>query len=379
MSSGINTLLANEKLLDKLRRQRVALLTNTSCRTSTGKETFRALNDALSTSSKTGISNLFVPEHGYYLNISAGNLVPDVLNDLQNINIYSLYGVRKWPTNNQFNSLDSLVIDLRDVGVRCFTYATTAALTARAALNEGIKVIVCDRINPIGTNKDGPTLDPKYRSFLAYFYTPFIHGQTIGSLLQDLLKQHPMSENLSIISGQLINHKIIKKTLPPSPSLQTSDSIQLYSGLVMLEGTNLSEGRGSPLSFRCVAAPWLKSEALADDANNWPTGVKAEACTIKCSTGQYKEKSIPAVKFEPTYLECDAFSLGIHLLSWISNKQPEFMWKSTKFIPLDNKSYIGGTNTDESYVIDNLLGDNSFRLAISRGESPINIISNWRT
>ena len=378
MSSGIDSLLANENLLEELKRQRVALLTNISCRTSTGKESFRALNDALSTSSKTGISNLFVPEHGYNLNISAGNIVPDVLNNLKNINIYSLYGVRKWPTNNQFSALDTLVIDLRDVGVRCFTYATTAALTVRAALNEGVKVIICDRINPIGNNRDGPTLDPKYRSFLAYFYTPFIHGQTIGSLLQNLFKQHPMSENLSIIPGQIINYDIIKIFISPSPSLQTAESIQLYPGLVMLEGTNLSEGRGSSLSFRSVGAPWLKSESLVDDANNWITGVNAEVCTIKCSTGKYKGKTIPAVKFEPNYLECDGFKLGVHLLSWLANKQPEFMWKKSKFIPLDNKRYKDKSITEENYIIDNLLGNDSFRLAISKGESPINIMDKWR-
>ena len=378
MSSGIDNLLANEKVLEKLRRRRVAFLTNTSCHTSTGKESFMALNEALSTSSKAGISTLFVPEHGYNLNISAGNVVPDVINNLKNINTYSLYGSRKWPTNDQLNSLDTLVIDLRDVGVRCFTYATTAALAARAALNEGLKVVICDRINPIGNNTDGPTLDPKYRSFLAYFYTPFIHGQTIGSLLKVLLKEHSMIENLSIIPYQIINYKDQKIFLPPSPSLQNADSIQLYPGLVMLEGTNLSEGRGSSLSFRCVSAPWLKSESLADDANNWPTGVRAEACKVKYSTGQYKGKILPAVKFEPNCLKCDGFSLGIHLLSWIANNQPEFIWTKSKFIPLDNKSFIDESITEENFIIDNLLGDNSLRLAISRKENPINIVDMWR-
>ena len=217
----------------------------------------------------------------------------------------SLYGERQAPAAQHLAAIDTLIIDLRDVGVRCYTFATTAAIAAEAALNAAIDVIVCDRENPLGTATDGPLLDPPFKSFLAYFEVPFVHGRTLGCLVANALSNHRDSDRLTVISAQSGHFSNDGAWVSPSPALTTRDAVQFYAGLVLLEGTNLSEGRGTPLSFRCVGAPWLDAAAAADAANGWPTGVAATVCDIQPVAGDYTGQTLPAIRFERSAAWCD--------------------------------------------------------------------------
>ena len=165
--SGIDRLLADSNRLAQLRHCRTGLLTNSASRTADGTASADALNRALADGSKPGLACLFAPEHGYATDAAAGAAVADSRDQTSGIDVVSLYGQLRAPTPQHLDAIDILIIDLRDVGVRCYTYATTAALTAEAALNAGVDVIICDRENPLGGATDGPPLDPQFRSFLA--------------------------------------------------------------------------------------------------------------------------------------------------------------------------------------------------------------------
>lgn len=376
--SGVDRLLADGDRLDVLRRRRVALLTNAACRTADGTQSASALNTALADASKPGLACLFAPEHGIATNLAAGASVADRRDRANGIDVISLYGQRQAPAPEHLDAIDTLVIDLRDVGVRCYTYATTAAIAAEAALDAGIDVIICDRENPLGASADGPPLDPDFRSFLAYFPVPFVHGRTLGFLVADALSHHPRSAALTVIAPQHGEPGRDGSWVPPSPSLQTPDTVQFYPGLVLFEGTNLSEGRGTPLSFRCIGAPWLDTAAAADAAHGWPTGIEATACEIQPATGDYAGQTLPAVRFERSSDQCDGFGFGVRLLAWAASAHEEFSWRSAPVMPLGPASGDPAQAPCERYVIDTLLGGNSLREALGRGDSGENILAMWR-
>jgi len=199
LSSGIERLLADGDRLDMLKQRRVGLLTNAGCRTANGTQSASALNQALAKGSNPGLTSLFAPEHGFATDAAAGASVADHRDGTSGIDVISLYGLRQVPEPQHLAAIDVLIIDLRDVGVRCFTYAATAAMAAQAALDAGIEVIICDRENPLGTATDGPPLDHGFQSFLAYFAVSFIHGKTLGTLVADTLNDHPHASELTVI------------------------------------------------------------------------------------------------------------------------------------------------------------------------------------
>ena len=372
--SGIDRLLADSNRLAQLRHCRTGLLTNSASRTADGTASADALNRALADGSKPGLACLFAPEHGYATDAAAGAAVADSRDQTSGIDVVSLYGQLRAPTPQHLDAIDILIIDLRDVGVRCYTYATTAALTAEAALNAGVDVIICDRENPLGGATDGPPLDPQFRSFLAYFATPFVHGRALGTLVADALSGHFHSDKLTVIPAQSGDSAPDALWVPPSPALQTPDAVHFYPGLVLFEGTNLSEGRGTPLSFRCIGAPWLDAAGAAKTANGWPTGVAATACEIQPDSGDFAGQTLPAVRFERTAVPCDGFGLGVRLLAWIASTHREFSWWTAPIIPLGT----GVREARERHVIDTLLGSDSLRKALDRGDSADDILSRWR-
>jgi len=346
-----------------LKHRRVGLLTNAGCRTANGTQSASALNEALAGPSRPGLTSLFAPEHGFATDIAAGASVADNRDGTTGIDVISLYGQRQAPEPEHLDAIDTLIVDLRDVGVRCYTYAATAAMAADTALDAGVDVIICDRENPLGTATDGPPLDPDFRSFLAYFAVPFIHGKTLASLVAGALNSHPRSDRITVVPPGDGETTSPAPWVPPSPSLTTPDTVQFYPGLVLFEGTNLSEGRGTPLSFRCIGAPWLDATAAAGAANGWPTGIEATACEIQPTTGDYAGQTLPAVRFERTAEQCDGLGLGVRLLAWAAEAHPEFSWRTTR---------------GDRPMIDTLLGSDSLREALGRGDSADDILAMWR-
>jgi len=254
---GIDVLLADPgRFLDG---RRVALLANQASLTGAGVPTLEALRAAPGVE----LVALLTPEHGWSGFEDDATPVADRRDPRTGLPLVSLYGPRRRPSSEALRSFDAVVVDLQDVGVRCYTYATTVALLCEAAAETGTRVVVCDRPNPLGARVDGPPLDPALRSFLGYLDVPFQHGMTIGALLSWATRG--LGVDLRVAAGDPTRQE--RFFVPPSPGLPTLEAVRLYPGLVLLEGTNLSEGRGTTLPFQLLGAPWLEGYALADALN----------------------------------------------------------------------------------------------------------------
>ncbi|MDF1522661.1 MAG: DUF1343 domain-containing protein, partial [Trueperaceae bacterium] len=254
MTFGIDALLADPgRFLDG---RRVALLANQASLTADGTPTLEALRAA------PGIEvvALLTPEHGWSGFEDDATPVADRHDPRTGLPLLSLYGPRRRPAPEALRAVDAVVVDLQDVGVRCYTYATTAALLCEAAAAAGTRVIVCDRPNLLGPRVDGPPLDPTLRSFLGYLDVPFQHGRTIGGLLKRATRGLGVDLRVAPLAD---GDAAPRPFVPPSPGLPALDAVRLYPGLVLLEGTNLSEGRGTTLPFQLLGAPWLEGYALA--------------------------------------------------------------------------------------------------------------------
>ena len=266
MLLGIDVFLAEpERFLGGARR--VALLANQASLTADGRTTLEALR----AHPDLELVALFTPEHGWSGFEDDSTSVPDAEHPTAGLAQHSLYGPRRRPDAAALCSVDAVVVDVQEVGVRCYTYATTLALLLEAAAETGTRVVVCDRPNLLGPRIDGPALDPALRSFVGYLDVPFQHGLTIGELATlhaGTALRGAVDLAVAPLRGWSRGDPVRGPWVPPSPGLPTPAAAVAYPGLVLLEGCNLSEGRGTTLPFQLLGAPWLDAYALARELND---------------------------------------------------------------------------------------------------------------
>jgi uncharacterized protein YbbC (DUF1343 family) len=187
--------------------------------------------------------------------------------------VYSLYSETREPTADMLRGLDLLVIDLQDVGTRIYTYIYTMAYCLTAAKRHGVKVIVCDRPNPIGgAQVEGPMLAPGFESFVGLYPIPMRHGMTIAELARLFNEHFAIGADLDVVTmdgwrREMYHDDAQAPWVMPSPNMPTLDSAIVYPGTVLFEGTNVSEGRGTTRPFELVGAPWVVAEPFADRLN----------------------------------------------------------------------------------------------------------------
>ena len=220
------------------------------------------------------IGALFGPQHGFTSDLQENMIEsPHATDSRRRVPVYSLYSETREPTAKMLAGLDALVIDLQDVGTRIYTYIYTMANCLRAARTHGMPVIVCDRPNPIGgVAVEGPALDPAFASFVGQFPIPMRHGMTIGELAKFFNEHFGLGAKLEVVTMQgWSRDQYFDQTgltwIPPSPNVPTLDSAIVYPGTVLLEGTNVSEGRGTTRPFEFVGAPWVDPDAFASGLN----------------------------------------------------------------------------------------------------------------
>lgn len=264
---GIEVLLTER--LDLLRGRRVGLVTNP-----TGVDrTLRSSVDLLARHPEVELVALFGPEHGVRGDAQAGDRVGASVDRATGLPVHSLYGEHREPTAEMLRGIDLLVFDVQDVGARYYTYPYTLANVLRAARRAGIPVVVADRPNPIGgTRVEGPVLDPAQASFVGQFPIPVRHGMTIGELARLFNEAFGIGAKLDVVPmrGWRRDQAEPGRTLPwilPSPNMPTPDTALVYPGTALLEGTNLSEGRGTTRPFEIVGAPFVDADALAARMN----------------------------------------------------------------------------------------------------------------
>lgn len=262
-----------DRLLDDgagvLRGQRIGLLTHDAAVTAAGQRGV----DAIAALPGVTLTALFAPEHGLAGAAPAGERIGDMRDPRTGLPVFSLYGARKAPDPAQLAGIDLLLIDLQDVGLRCFTYAGTALAAMEAAASARVKVLVLDRPNPLGgVQIEGPMLDdsPAFHTPVTALPLPYRHGWTLGEITR-WLTQSGFGWNIAVSRldgwqrdmGTAIYAPGALPFVAPSPSLRSPAAILAYAATVLLEGTNLSEGRGSDAPFEQFGAPWVDAPALA--------------------------------------------------------------------------------------------------------------------
>ena len=362
--SGLDRLLADSDTISRLISCEVGLLTNHASTTYGGVPASKALNDKLIAAGGRPIS-LFAPEHGIQLSVGAGEKVNHSADRLTGLQVHSLYADERLENDATFNELDTLVIDLRDIGVRCFTYAATAARAACKALERNIEVILCDRPNPLGPNTDGPRPESGRNSLLAFFDVPFVHGHTIAELLTNWVTNHGAENPCIVYPADHAGPAALGWT-PPSPALSHPDAVAAYAGLVLLEATNISEGRGSSLSFRSISAPGLRALPLSEVLGSWNTGFAAAPTLVTSMRGEYAGVPLPGIQIWPqSGKQQKPLALGIQLLAWLRHEHPDFAW----LLP---------QNEDSGASIDKLFGRPDLREQLDAGVSASRIMAAWR-
>lgn len=209
------------------------------------------------------LSALFGPQHGY-LGQTQDNMIEweGFRHPKWGIPIYSLYGEHREPSEAMLKDLDTVLVDMQDVGARYYTFIWTLFLTMKAAEKHGKHVVVLDRPNPIGSAVEGPLLDLAYKSFVGLWPIPVRHGKTIGQLARQFQAEAFPKCALTVLDMEGHDpHAYYEGTgLPwvlPSPNMPTVDTAVVYPGMCLFEATNVSEGRGTTKPFELFGASWI--------------------------------------------------------------------------------------------------------------------------
>jgi uncharacterized protein YbbC (DUF1343 family) len=250
---------------------------------------FRHTSDRLRDDAESTLVALFGPQHGFRSNLQDNMIeTPHDRDARRQVPVFSLYSETREPTAEMLKDIDVLVVDLQDVGTRVYTYVYTMANCMRAAARHGVRVVVCDRPNPIGGEAvEGDVLREQWTSFVGQFPIPLRHGMTIGELARLFNDAFGIGCALDVVplAGWRRSMYFDQTGLPwviTSPNLPTLDTAIVYPGAVMFEGTMLSEGRGTTRPFELVGAPWIDGERLADAMN---------------------ARGLPGVHFRPVFFE----------------------------------------------------------------------------
>jgi uncharacterized protein YbbC (DUF1343 family) len=220
------------------------------------------------------LKSIFTPQHGLWSDAQANMIeTPSSVHAQLGIPIHSLYSDTRRPTPEMMQGIDTLVVDLQDAGTRIYTFIWTMLACMRACESSGVNMVVLDRPNPVGGQIiEGPVLEPEYRSFVGDHSIPMRHGLTMGEVARLFHAELGLNHQLDVVEMSQWDPSITfselgRPWLPPSPNLPTISTTLVYVGQVLLEGTSLSEGRGTTTPFELMGSPKLPAIELATVLN----------------------------------------------------------------------------------------------------------------
>ncbi len=267
VESGLEVLVHRRSAL--LRGRRFALLAHQASVDSR----YAHAAELLSTLRGSTLAKLLAPEHGLWGAEQDHALVKGTRDPVTGLPVESLYGAHRAPTPRMLAGIDALVVDLQDVGSRYYTFIWTAALAMAACAALGIEVIVLDRPNPLGGDVvEGNVPDPAFASFVGLYPLPARHGLTIGEVATHVNTRYRLGCRVTVVPMRRWRRAMLWEDtglpwVPPSPNMPTTATARVYPGGCLLEGTNLSEGRGTTRPFEWVGAPYLDAHELARHLN----------------------------------------------------------------------------------------------------------------
>jgi uncharacterized protein YbbC (DUF1343 family) len=341
-------------------------------------EHYRNALDLLAEAPNVRLAALFGPEHGLASDAQDLIGVADSHNSGSDLRVFSLYGhtyASLSPTAEQLRGLDSLVIDLQDVGSRYYTFQATMLLCMEAASRLGLKVVVLDRPNPLGgIEVEGPALQPGYQSFVGIHPVVTRHGMTIGELARLYHAERRLTCELEVVrcEGWKRSMSFEQTGLPwvmPSPNMPTVETAWVYPGQCLLEGTNLSEGRGTTRPFELCGAPGIDAQALSRrlSADSLP-GVVFRPAWFRPTFHKFAGESCGGVQLHVT--DPSAFRpvrTGLHVLAALRAAAGKgFDWRREPYEFVSDR-----------LAIDLLFGSDRERRALEDGVSAREIAAAW--
>jgi uncharacterized protein YbbC (DUF1343 family) len=357
---GLDQFVANPP--DWARGKRIGLITNVAGVDSRGRNNI----DLLAADKRYRLTALFAFEHGLRGDAPAGQPIESGTDPKTGLPVYSLYGEVREPTLEMLRDIDLLLYDVQDAGARPLTRVSTMALSMKAAAAKGIPFAVLDRPNPIGgTIVEGPVLDPKFASFVGMYPIPLRHGMTVGELARLYNARFGINVTLYVVPVEGWRRDMTFDAtglpfVPPSPNLRRLEAEVLYPGTVLLEGTNILEGRGTEFPFEQTGAPWLKPDDVIRAMNTLSLpGVKFDAVSIPVAADgrRFPGQTVPGVRLVVTDRRTfRSVRTAMLLIDTIHRLWPnEFAWS--------------GANQREPGMrtVDRLAGTDAFRLAVDAG------------
>jgi len=368
--TGIENLVQSPK--NHLNDLKLGLLCNPSSVNSQYKHTTAILNELY----PEKLTALFSPQHGFHAD-KQDNMIESDHSKKRNfhIPIFSLYSETRVPTKEMFDLIDCLIIDLQDTGCRVYTFMYTISYCLEKAAQYNKKVVILDRPNPIGgLSIEGNIIEEKYKSFVGRYPIPMRHGMTIGEISSYFNKAFKINCDLEIIKLKHWKRKMYYSDtglnwVLPSPNLPTSESCIVYPGQVILEGTNISEGRGTTLPFEIFGAPYINNDELAEQVEHKIPGACLRPVKFEPVAGKWAKKT------------CQGFQ--IHII----NKKLFKPYKTTLFILqtimklYKNDFQFKTTPYEYEYnrlPLDLILGSKNLRKKIQNFEEIDSIEESWQ-
>jgi uncharacterized protein YbbC (DUF1343 family) len=247
--------------------------------------------------------SLFSAEHGFFGASAAGEKTASAWHPYWNRPIHSLYGEHRHPTDEMLEGLGCMVIDLCDIGVRCYTYLATIKNVIETCAKKGVSVVVLDRPIPLGGVLDGPMRKPSYSSFVAPLNIPLCHGMTPGECALWIKSSEGLDVDLTVIKMLEWNHGVRDpwpNFIPPSPAIRSWDSAVFYPMLVFTEAyPSIDCDRDGSLAFRIIGAPWLDQKGLIKDLTPGLSscGVGMRPFRYSPQSGHYKGQNLNGILF----------------------------------------------------------------------------------
>jgi uncharacterized protein YbbC (DUF1343 family) len=368
---GIERLLTEE--IDLLRGARVGLV----CNQASVDHAFRHAADLFHQHPAVNLTALFGPQHGIRGDVQDNMVETAHATDRKTgLPIYSLYSETREPTEEMLRDVDLLVVDLQDVGTRIYTFVYTMANCMRAAKRLGKKVVVCDRPNPInGAQVEGAVLDPSFSSFVGQFPIATRPGMTICELARMFNDAFGIGCDLEYVtmagwSRGLWYDETDGPWVLPSPNMPTLDAATVFPGCVHLEGTQMSEGRGTTRPFELVGAPYIDADEYASTVNELELpGVYFRACVFVPTFQKHAGSACGGVQIHVlNRTDFRPVDVGVALVkSAFDLYRDKFRWKDPPY------EYEYDRNP-----FDLIAGTSKLREGIERGDSLASIHESWR-
>ncbi|MFH0735409.1 MAG: DUF1343 domain-containing protein [bacterium] len=358
--------------LNLIKGKGIGIVTNHTAVLSNGTH----LVDLLFNIDDINIVALFGPEHGIRGDAPDGLTITDGKDSKTGIPVYSLYGKIRKPTKEMLKGVDVLIFDIQDIGARFYTFISTMYYTLEAAAENNVPVIILDRPNPIGGIKvSGNIREEEFKSFVGIAPIPIMHGMTVGELAILFNEQHYLENNLhanlTVIKiknwkREHLYNQTGLKWINPSPNMINLDAAMVYPGLCLLEGTNISEGRGTQKPFLTFGAPYINSNQLITEL------IKYKIPGISFSPVEYTPFEIPNMVSNPKYKDqkCNGIELSVNI---IDNFDPVklgiiIIFEIHKLYP-DNFEFRSS--------IERLYGSKFLRNSINENKTPESIFQSW--